>query len=213
MKKFILVLMMLFMLTGCMSLQKMDLDSVINKSINSKLSLANEYRSGYKYYLPKGLKICDKADYNEKIKSGNYTYYLYVDVVSYYNKVIDKFNVKDNLYYSKPINNKDKFGYLEIKNIKDNKYLIEIMYNYAKIEVIVREEDINIAVANAINVLSSIEYNDTMLANLVGGDTASFNELEYNIFKTTNDSIYLDVIKDDIYEEVKDDVHDTDLVN
>ena len=213
MKKVLLILFFLFIITGCTSIQDMDLESVIDQSAKSKLSLTNEDRSGYKYYLPKGLKVVDKADYNERLKSGNSVYYLYVDVVSYYNKVIEKFQSKENVYYSKAINYKDKFGYLEIKNVKENQYLIEIMYNYAKIEVIVREDDIRVAVANAMIVLSSIQYNDTILKTLVGGDNASFNELEYNIFKTTNESIYLEVVGDDIYEETDDEVHDADLVN
>ena len=213
MKKVLLILFFLFIITGCTSIQDMDLESVIDQSASSKLSLTNEYRSGYKYYLPKGLKVVDKADYNERLKSGNSVYYLYVDVVSYYNKVIEKFGSKDNVYYSKAINYKDKFGYLEIKSVKEKQYLIEIMYNYAKIEVIVREDDIHVAVANAMIVLSSIQYNDAILKNIVGGDNASFSELEYNIFKTTNESIYLEVVGDDIYEEPEDETHDADLVN
>ena len=213
MKKVLLILLFLFIITGCTSIQKMDLDRVIDKSANSKLSLTNEYRSGYKYYLPKGLKVVDQTDYNERLKSGNSVYYLYVDVVSYYNKVIEKFESKDNVYYSKAINYKDKFGYLEIKSVNAKQYLIEIMYNYAKIEVIVREDDIHVAVANAMIVLSSIQYNDTILETLVGGDNASFSELEYNIFKTTNDSIYLEVVNQDVYEEKDDEIHDADLVN
>ena len=213
MKKIILALFMLVFLTGCTPVQKMNIEDIVNDRISKDIRLTNEHRAGYKYYLPKGMKINDKSSYNEKIKSGNYTYYLYVDVVSYYNKVIDKFESKDDVYYSSSIDYQEKFGYLEIKNIKDDKYIIEIMYNYAKIEVIVNEDDINVAVSNAINVLSSIEYNDTMINKLIGEETSSFNELEYNIFETTNDSTYLEFVNDEDSEQVEEEIHDTDLVN
>lgn len=212
MKKKVFVLLALLLLTGCSSIQNTDVSNIVENGINTKLKLANQYRSGYKYYLPKGLRIIDKADYNEKLKSGDYTYYLYVDAVSYYNKVIESYKVKDNAYYSQKIDNKDKYGYLEVNKTEQNKYLVEIMYNYAKIEVIVREKDINVAIANAISVLSSVEYNDTILSKLVGEETSSFNELEYDIFTTVNDSSYLQYKKeeDEKYEE---EIHDGDLVN
>ena len=213
MKKIILALFMLVFLTGCTPVQKMNIEDIVNDRISKDIRLTNEHRAGYKYYLHKGMNINDKSSYNEKIKSGNYTYYLYVDVVSYYNKVIDKFESKDDVYYSSSIDYQEKFGYLEIKNIKDDKYIIEIMYNYAKIEVIVNEDDINVAVSNAINVLSSIEYNDTMINKLIGEETSSFNELEYNIFETTNDSTYLEFVNDEDSEQVEEEIHDTDLVN
>lgn len=212
MKKKVFVLLAMLLLTGCTSIEKMQIESVVDNGVNAKLKLANQYRSGYKYYLPKGLRIIDKADYNEKIKSGDYTYYLYVDVVSYYNKVIESYKVKEEVYYSQKIDNKDKYGYLEVNKTEENKYLVEIMYNYAKIEVIVREKDINVAVANAISVLASVDYNDTILSKLVGEETSSFNELEYDIFTTVNDSSYLQYKKeeDEKYEE---EIHDRDLVN
>lgn len=212
MKKIVLVLIMILLLTGCTSVQKMSLEEIIDKNLNSNLTLSSEHRSGYKYYLPKGLRITNQNDYNERIKSGDYTYYFFVDLTSYYNKVIEKFESRDDVYYSEAIDFKDKYGYLEVKLIKDNKYLIEIMYNYAKIEVIVRKSDINVTVANAISILSSIDYNDTMVEKIIGEELSSFSELEYNIFKTTHESNYLELVEKDVYEEPSDVIHDTDLI-
>lgn len=36
-----------------------------------------------------------------------------------------------------------KFGYVEVNLLKNDKYLVEIMYNYAKIEVIVDKSNLN----------------------------------------------------------------------
>ena len=212
MKKIVLILIMILVLTGCTSVQKMSVEEIIDNNLNSNLTLANEHRSGYKYYLPKGLRITHQNDYNEEIKSGDYTYYFFVDLTSYYNKIIEKFQRREDVYYSEAIDFKDKYGYLEIKLIAKNKYLIEIMYNYAKIEVIVRKNDINVTIANAISILSSINYNDTMVEKIIGEELSSFTELEYNIFKTAHESNYLELVSKDVYEEQNDIIHDTDLI-
>lgn len=211
MKKKLFLLICVIFLVGCTPIQNMSIEDVINNGVETKYSLSNEYRSGYKYYLPKGLKVTHKNDYNETIKGDKYQYYLYVDVISYYNHVISTYKTKDYVYYSNPINYQDKYGYLEIKSVNESKYLIEIMYNYAKIEVIVDEEDINTSIASAISVLNSVKYNDTILTKLIGDETSSFNEYEFNIFETTKDSTYLEYVNND--NTTEEDEHDSDLVN
>ena len=90
------------------------------------------------------------------------------------------------------------------------------MYNYAKIEVIVNDEDINVVVANSMSVLTSIKFNDNILNNLLNEEVSKFEEYDFNIFETitTTDSNYLELVENDIYEEEKEDeVHDSDLIN
>ena len=151
---------MCLLLCGCKSVQKMSIQEIIDNGTNKTVNVYNTYRKGYKYNLPKGLGVLNSSDYNEVIMTGNYKYYLYIDAVSYYNKVIETYEVRDNCYYSKPISFEDRYGYIEINEVGKDKYLIEIMYNYAKIEVIVKKADINVTVANAIRVLTSIKFND-----------------------------------------------------
>ena len=89
------------------------------------------------------------------------------------------------------------------------------MYNYAKIEVIVNDEDINVVVSNALSVLTSISFNDKVLNTLLNEEISQFKEYEFNIFETsaTTESAYLESIENDDYEEEKDEVHDSDLIN
>ena len=96
---------------------------------------------------------------------------------------------------------------------EDNgKYFIEIMYNYAKIEVIVEYRDINVTVANSLSVLSSISFNDSVLKTLLDEETSQFKEFEFNIFETSStESEYLQAVEGDIYEE--EEIHDSDLIN
>ena len=103
-------------------------------------------------------------------------------------------------------------GYVEINLTKNDKYLVEIMYNYAKIEVIVGKDKINEALLTSISILKSVDYNDEIVENLFGSNVLNFTEEEFNIFNTTSsDSTYLQT--DGNYEETTEEVPDTDLLN
>lgn len=213
MKKIFILSLLVCLLCGCTSIQEMSLEDIVNNGTGSKIEVYNNYRKGYKYNVPKGLAVVDNSLYNEVLASNKYSYYLYVDAVSYYNKVIEKYNVDNNAYVSMPISYEDQYGYLEINVLSNKKYFIEIMYNYAKIEVIVKEEDIKLAVANAISVLSSVSFSDKILSNLLDEETAQFKEYGFNIFETKKtESSILESINSSEYEE-DDGVYDIDLID
>ena len=202
MKKVILIVFLCFIVCGCVNVNNSSIDQILTDSLSSELKFYNTQRSGYKYYLPKGIKTLNKNDYNEILADGKNKYYMYVDVLSYKNKISFDYIRKTDAYYSNVIKYQDKFGYLEIKKLENEKYLIEIMYNYAKIEVMVEDSEINKTIAYAISILSSIEYNDNVLDNLLGENKLNFSDEEYNIFETAEtESNYLDwVEKYDNYE-------------
>lgn len=204
MKKLLLIIFISLFLVGCTQVKDYSIEKIINRVVSSKIKLSNQYRTGYKYYVPRGLRIDDNKEYNEALSSFKYKYYLYIDAVSYYNKVKETFVVTDNVYYSKPITYNNKTGYLEIKMYNDE-YLIEMMYNYAKIEVIVYKPDIKEAVLNSITILSSIQYNQSIINNLMGENILEFSEVEVDIFKTKKpDSNYIEYNNEEYYvgEEV-----------
>lgn len=210
-KKVFLLLISMFCLVGCTKINTENYDEIFNNAISLEIDNTNIKRSGYNYYLPDGIKIMDSKEYNEILKQGNYQYYLYVDLVSYYNKEDFSYEKNDS-YYSQIYGKSDKKGYLEINYEQNDKYLIEIMYNYAKIEVIVDKKDINKAITYAISILSSITYNDSVIANLLGDDVLNFSEEEFNIFKTVGkDSNILKYNEQQTTTE--EETPDTDLVN
>ena len=134
-------------------------------------------------------------------------------MISYYNDVKFNYKVNDTSYLSLNINNKEKIGYLEI-NKRNDKYLIEIMYNYAKIEVIVDENDIKGAISNSIVILSSIVFNKEMIASMQDEDILNFSEEELDIFKTElEESKFLDIVEEFDSYEGEDEIPDYDLVN
>lgn len=211
MKKIIMFIGLLFVLTGCTNLNKTNIDTIIKDITESKLKLSNEYRTGYKYYLPSNLNVESSSKMNEILSTSNEKYYLYVDLVGfYYNKDIN-YNKNDKAYYSKEFNYNNKKGFIEI-NVKNEKYLIEIMYNYAKIELIVDKNDINEAIANSLIVLSSIEFNKDIIENMMGEDILNYSEEKFSIFDTnTKDSNFLEYVQE--YDTYKSEIPDYDLIN
>jgi len=213
--KILLLFLSVFLLTGCnvISVYDSNYDDLINNAISSKYNIVNNYRTGYKYYVPQYIDCLDNDEYNETLEDSNFKYYLYVDAISYYNRVIDNYTVNTDAIYSKEIKYEDKYGYIEINKWKNDRYLLEIMYNYAKIEVIVNSMGLKSAVNNAIIILSSIEYNNNILETIIGDNVLTSKEIEFNIFETKKtESNFLTVSEQDIYEE-EDNVDDPDLVN
>lgn len=211
MKKIIILILSITLLCGCTKIDNNNIEQIINKVISSKSNNANQYKNGYKFYLPSNLMIDKINERNIVFKENDLKYYMFVDIVSYYHKVENSYKIKDNVYMSKLINYDNKSGYIEI-NVKNDKYLIEIMYNYAKIEVIVDSNNIASAIANSLIILSSVEYNDDIIGNLLEEDILNYSEESFNIFETnSNDSNFLKVVEE--YDNYKDDeVPDYDLI-
>lgn len=211
MKKIILIIIILVLTASCTNINKLSYDDIVN-NITTMSTKDNIYRTGYSYYLPRGMKVADSTLYNEVIEDANSKYYLYVDVVSFYKKITKEYEINNNAIYSSKINYNDKFGYVEVNLLKNDKYLVEIMYNYAKIEVIVDKSKCKEAMLSIINILKSVEYNDSIIANLMGDDILNFNEEEFNIFNTKgSESNYLTVDND--YKEEEEKIFDPDLIN
>lgn len=188
MKRIVLLLCLVVLLTGC-SIKQVEydnMDSMVQSVLTKEVKLANSFFEGYKYYLPRGLRLVNKKEYNAKIVSGKNTYYLFVDVIAYYNKVNKEFIPSDG-YYSEELNFNGKKGYLEITQVEDM-YFIEIMYNYAKIETLVEERDLNKAIINSCYILSSIQFNDKVIETLVGENALDYKETIFDIFGPHRDT-------------------------
>ena len=210
MKKLFLLVAILFVLTGCTCVQYSSIEEILNQSMNSLVDVVNVNRKGYSYYLPRGLNIKSSNDYNEIISDEKYLYYLYVDIVSYNSKIAFNYNANKEAYYSASLANNGQKGYIEINNYENDQYLIEIMYNYAKIEVIVYERDINKCVAYAISILTSIAYNDNVIENYLGDDIFLSSEEAYDIFEIVGSDNYLQ-FTDEVTET--EEVNDPDYIN
>ena len=213
-KKIFLILLTSLCLFGCTKITDMSFTDITD-IFTHQAKRANRTRTGFKYYLPSGMTVKNYGTYNEILKANRNYYYLYVDMISYVNKVENKYDEKNDAYYSSEIKNGDKFGYLEINLIEKNQYLIEIMYNYAKIEVMVDGDNINEALIYSVNILNSIEYNMSVINNLLSNDTLNYTEEEFNLFETGVDNTnILERIEEPVEEtDDSDDIKDTDYIS
>ncbi len=216
MKKIVIILLGIFFLTGCVKVNDLTLDEISNY-INENNVNINTYRKGYSFYMPKGFAI-EKAGSNYVIFSTDSTnYYLYLDFISYRTGKKLEHSFNDDAYYKKEIDNNGNFGYIDIKLWKNNQYLIEIMYNYAKIEVMVDKDMMNKVLINSINILKSIQYNDAIIDELLESDSLDYTEEVFDMFKDALDnSNTLEHENDNIINEDKTeimDTNDTDYLN
>ena len=193
MKKYRLLLLLLFLfvfLTGCSvkQINKDDYMSNINVILNRKSKYTNVNAIGYQYFLPNGIEKKEVSDFNQKLKSNKKIYYLYVDLISYYHKYLKDYEENKEAYISKELEHDGKRGYIEV-NKEDNHYFLEIMYNYAKIESYITEDELNDAITDSIYILSSVKYNDNIVNSLLSSDKYTLSDDEtYNIFETKKSS-------------------------
>lgn len=210
MRKLFLLSILIVFLTGCSSINKADINTLINEAVNSKVITTNVNRYGYRYYLPKGLSIKTSNDFNEIITDHKYIMYLYVDVVSYNNKTDFSYTINNSAYYSNNINYNGTKGFIEVNKYKNDKYLIEIMYNYAKIEVIVYERDVKDFITYAITILASITYNDNVIESYLSNNVLDSVEENFDIFEIVGSDNFLQFATE---EEKKDERVDPDYIN
>ncbi len=184
-KKLLILTLSILTLTGCTNLTNANLDKITNTMLSSKTNLTNNVFDGYKYYVPRGLRMVMKNDYNASfLDEYNNTYYLYIDIISYYNNEKLDYNINKDAYFSKELDYNKKEGYLEITKVKDsNYYFIEYMYNYGKIEAFVKEKELNSAIINMSCVLSSLKFNRTVLETIVGNKVLNYKEDIYDVMK------------------------------
>jgi len=181
--KTILVLVFMLFITGCtvVRIDTSTIDNTINVVLSKKNTLYNRVGKGYKYYIPRGVSYIDTNEFNEKLYSNGVYYYLYIDAVSYFHKKQYEYKEDSSLFYSKKIEKNDKKGYLQITEEKD-KYLVEFMYNYAKIEALVDKDKIEEVVLNSSYILSTVKFNDNVIKLMLDEEFFTNKEEKYEVF-------------------------------
>lgn len=204
------MLLSVILFTGCtvVRIDTTNIDTIVEVVLSKDNHLYNRVGKGYKYYVPRGVTYIDTTELNDKLYSNGNYYYLYIDAVSYYHKVDVSYEEDDALYYSKEIDIQGKQGYLEIQEQENGMYVIEFVYNYAKIEAMVSEEDINEVVLNASYILSTVQFNNDVIKLMLNETYFTNKEETYDIFEDKEDrtsSSNLVEYEDETVEEEKGD--------
>ena len=213
MKKILVILSLAFLVSGCsmVTIEDQSFDEILHSVIQEDFQLENVSLEGYSYYLPKGVLLKRSSSLNSGLYYNHRKMYLYVDVYSYYHKVDFTYEVNPDSYYSQAIDLYGKKGYLEITQISTN-YFVEFMYNYAKIEAYVDEEDLKKTVTQMAYILSSVDFKDTILDTLIWENELDYNEENFNIFKPTREEgDFLDY--EEQYDNGEDQIIDEDNID
>lgn len=188
-----LIFILILLVSGCtvVRIDTTNIDTIIDVVLSKDNNLYNRVGSGYKYYIPRGVSYIDTDELNDKLYSNGSYYYLYVDVIGYTNGVEVEYAKNKDAYYSRVISKVDGFdstGYIEIIKEEDDLYRIMFSYNYARIETIVEEENINLAVLNSAYILSTIQFNTDVIDLMLDDDYFTNKEEKYEVFSKNEDS-------------------------
>lgn len=188
MKKLFILLAMLLLTTGCSIsvLNDNEIDSIIDKVLEQDVVLKSVALEGYAYYMPHGVVLEEKRDYNQLLTYNHNNYYLYVDIVSYYHKTSVEHKENSSIYFSKNISYKKKMGFIDIEENEDN-YYIEAYYNYAKIEALVKKNDLKDSIINICYILNSMNFNDKIIESMVGENKLNYSSENFSLFGEEKD--------------------------
>mgnify|MGYP003295688649 CR=1 FL=1 len=202
MKRFILLIIITLVLTGCSRIDS-NIDNIVAATMKSDINNVNTVSTSYKLYIPVGVMQLVDNEYNQKFKIKDTYVYLYVDTVSYYYKNNLNYKVLNEYdYYYKEIRNNDKEGYIGISKTVDDNYFVEIVYNYSKIEFYVNETDMPVVMANSLIIINSIEYNDTLIKLEYDALTSNGSELTYELDKPVDsESMFSQYLQEYVAEE------------
>jgi len=207
MKKQLIVVIFLLMMTGCTRLDN-DLNKIVNVVLSQEQNV-NMVSTNYKIYLPNGVIQLEDHDYNQKFKIKDRYIYLYVDTISYHYKNIANYidNTKYN-YFHQDLNYNNKSGYIGINQLDNDSFYVKIIYNYAKIEFYSNNEFLPLMVTNSLLMINSIEYNDHLIEVALGEDNNIGKEITYELAtpegteSSFNDDLQQYVIEEEETEEV-----------
>lgn len=187
MKK-IAILLLCLLVTGCtvVRIDTKSIDNILSVVLSKKNDLYNRVGKGYKYYVPRGVSYLDTNELNDQLYSNGNYYYLYIDAIAYFYQTKTEYQENKNSYYSKKIEGEHE-GYLEI-NQQNDKYYIEFMYNYARIEALVDKEDIEHVILDASYILSTVKFNDNIIELMLNEDYFTNKEETYREFTPKGES-------------------------
>ncbi len=183
MYKKIIIVLCLFLFTGCTRtyyMNSLSYEEILNYATIEENDLHNTNNKGFKYYLPTGFSVTKDDGFNQTLTSHNNIYYLNIDIVSYYYKKGTEETKEIDDYYFYKFNKNGKDGYLRITKNND-KFFVELCYNYAIIEVEVEESEIKYAVSRGITILNSVKYNDTVIEKKLNDKDIESKETAYKI--------------------------------
>ena len=177
-KKISLIIILLF-ISAC-NVERVNYSYIdqIDFILNDVKVSQNHSGKGYKLFLPKDVRVYQRDDYLTTLYSNGTYYYLFVDILSFYYSEDVIYEENNDSYFSLELQN----GYIEINKI-DDKFLVEMTYNYGKIEAYVNYHLIGDTIKHFSYILGSIEFNENVVNVIVNDDLLTLEEERLSIFE------------------------------
>ena len=122
-----------------------------------------------------------------------------------------EYTVKEDIYYSRLLENGKKKGYINITE-KDDSYYIEIEYNYGKIEAYSSKENLTTVVMNSLYILKTLDFNDVVIDSLIGENKIEYKEEKFNLEVSEDEEEYLGVRDEEDDSDEEDILVDEDTI-
>ena len=184
-KKILFFSILVLLLCGCTRIDTDKTKNYSNLVVNclSKKAYTNDVNLGYKYYLPKGVKLKKNYDYNQVFLVDDIYMYMFVDVNSYYYNIKkDYLNDDIQSYYYEKINYDGKSGYIKI-NENNGRYYTKIVYNYSSIEFYSSYDELNKLITYSSIILNSVKYKRNIIELIINDTYGEYSDIAYEIEK------------------------------
>lgn len=145
---FIMLVIILVLLSGCTqseeSLRNDSIDHTKQAFDNEELEV-NEKAEQFSFYLPNDFKIKEKNDYNVLLEDGNKSYILFVNLNEPKNSKVSYVTLTEQYqepFLSKTFEQNDRFGYLFVVKIEENKYEVTVGVGGTKVTTEAKGNDV-----------------------------------------------------------------------
>ncbi|MCM3162791.1 hypothetical protein [Metabacillus litoralis] len=145
---FIMLVIILVLLSGCTqseeSLRNESIDHTKQAFDNEELEV-NEKADQFSFYLPNDFKIKEKNDYNVLLEDGNKSYILFVNLNEPKNSKVSYVTLTEQYqepFLSKTFEQNDRFGYLFVVKIEENKYEVTVGVGGTKVTTEAKGNDV-----------------------------------------------------------------------
>ena len=211
-KKKLIICLLFLLLLGCKRIDNNDnyIEYVTNCLKNNNVT--NNVGSGYKYYVPRGVKKINDYDYNQIFLNKETKFYLYVDIIScFYNKELT-ISEDNSYYYQKFSVDGMGNGYIKIEK-QDELYFVTLVYNYARIEFYSNKDMLGENITKSSIILNSIKYNKTIIEKILDGDLGEFSEFTYELDKPEDaSSNFSQILEEYVQKEDEEEAFESDEI-
>lgn len=185
MKKTLLSILIVIVLTGCsvQNIKTLEKEELAETILDMKSFKSNVNKIGYSYYMPREVSLIDSNFYNAVFKYGNDSIYMYVDLIEKYNNTEVKKDINpEDYYFFQDISSDETYGYLLIDK-QDDKYYIELFYNYVTLTTKTNENNIYDMIINMAYLALNVKYNNATLEYLYGGEQTYGSSTNFTLFE------------------------------